>query len=79
MSYVPKLNDYVRWNKPTGVSVEGWIYFESNDYVTIEIGTKDKCEDNIQHCPIHKKTHTLVVCYSNYWNQLEYVKYRKAK
>ena len=39
MSYVPKLNDYVKWNKGK-FSVEGWIYFMDQSYLTIEIGVK---------------------------------------
>ena len=77
MSYTPKLNDYVKWNKGK-FSVEGWIYFMDSDYLTIEIGTKDKHCDDVEHCPIHSKYHTLVVCYPESWNQLTYVKSREC-
>ena len=52
MSYVPKLNDYVKWNKGK-FPVEGWIYFVDSSYLTIEIGVKDKHSEDVEHCPIH--------------------------
>ena len=76
MSYVPKLNDYVKWNKNNGV--EGWIYFMDSAYLTIEIGVRCKDDENVNDCPIHKKTHTLVVCYPESWKQLTYVKSREC-
>ena len=39
--YIPKVNDYVRWNKEKH-SVEGWVYFTDSAYITIEIATKPK-------------------------------------
>jgi hypothetical protein len=72
--YHPKLNDYVKWNKPNG-SVEGWVYFYDKDYITIEIDTKEKPDELVF---FHKKTHVLVVCYSCHWKQLEYVTSRPA-
>lgn len=71
VSYDPVVNDYVKWRK-----LEGWVYFRCEDYITIEIGVKDKCDENIQHCPIHKKYHCLVLCYSHQWNELKYVRSR---
>ena len=59
MSYVPKLNDYVKWNRDK-FPVEGWVYFVDSSYLTIEIGVKDKHSDDVEHCPIHSKYHTLV-------------------
>ena len=47
-------------------------------YLTIEIGTKDKHSDDVEHCPIHSKYHTLVVCYPESWKQLTYVKSREC-
>ena len=76
MSYEPKLNDYVKWNKNNGV--EGWIYFMDSSYLTIEIGVRCKDDENVNDCPIHKKTHTLVVCYPENWNELVYVKSREC-
>ena len=71
-SYSPKLDDYVKWNND-----EGWVYFVCPDYITIEVRVKDKCEQNIKDCPLHKKTHVLLVCYSFQWNELEYIKNRR--
>ena len=75
MTYTPKLNDYVRWKSPH-TELEGWVYFVDREYCTIEIGVKDKCEENIRDCPIHKKTTCLVVCYPQFWPELEYIKSR---
>ena len=73
--YTPKVNDYVKWDK-----VEGWIYWidEQGSYLTIEIAVKPKDSENITHCPIHRKFHCLVVCYSHDWPKLVYVKSRKS-
>ena len=75
--YIPKLNDYVRWEKDK-FSVEGWVYFVDSDYITIEIGVKCKDDEDVKHCPIHRKHHTLVVCYPESWKQLVYVKSRNC-
>jgi len=77
-SYIPEINDYVKWNKGK-FSVEGWVYFKDNAYLTIEIGVKDKHTDDVEHCPIHSKYHTLVVCYPESWKQLQYDKTRTDK
>ena len=74
--YVPVIDDYVKWNNGDTYH-EGWVYFKCDDYITIEIRVKDKCEQNIRDCPIHKKTHVLLLCYRQFWNQLEYVKNRR--
>lgn len=68
MNYVPKINDYVKWR-----NIEGWVYFFDNEYITIEVGTKDKPDDLV---PMHKKNHILIVCHNWYWDELEYVKSR---
>jgi len=77
-SYTPEVNDYVKWIKGK-FSVEGWVYFKDSSYLTIEIGVKDKHSDDVEHCPIHSKYHTLVVCYPESWKQLQYVKSRTDK
>ena len=74
--YVPVIDDYVRWSKGDS-NDEGWVYFVCDEYITIEIRVKDKCEQNIRDCPIHKKTHVLLLCYRQFWNELEYVKNRR--
>ena len=65
---MPKINDYVKWR-----NIEGWVYFFDNEYITIEVGTKDKPDDLV---PMHKKNHILIVCHNWYWDELEYVKSR---
>ena len=80
-SYIPEVNDYVKWNKGNAnasFSVEGWVYFKDNSYLTIEIGVRSKDEEDILNCPIHHNTHTLVVCYPESWKQLTYVKSREC-
>lgn len=72
MSYVPKLNDYVHW-KSDYTDLRGWVYFVDQAYCTIEISVKDKVDDLM---PQHKKTHCCVVCYPQYWHELEYIKSR---
>jgi hypothetical protein len=75
MSYEPQVNDYVKWNK----GVEGWVYFKSKEYITIEQSVRPKDEINYRCCNIHKNERVLVICYPNQWNQLKYVKSRKSK
>ena len=77
-SYTPEIDDYVKWDK-SPFPVEGWVYFKSEYYITIETGVKCKDEDDIANCPIHEKTHTLVVCFPEYYHQLKYVKTRANK
>ena len=45
MSYVPKVNDYVIWNR-NGFTHEGWVYFVDSAYITIETAVRPKpnCE-----------------------------------
>ena len=77
-SYIPEVDDYVRWNKGKH-NVEGWVYYKDSQYITIEIGVRCKDEEDIKHCPIHEKTHTLVLCFPEYYHQLKYVKSRTDK
>ena len=74
MSYVPELDDYVIWTPSCGPALEGWVYFKCDEYITIEIGVKDKTDD---HVHFHKKTHSCVLCFPQFWHQLEYVKNRR--
>ena len=74
MIYVPKVNDYVKWNKG-----EGWVYFVCEDYITIEIAVRDKDPDDLQHSPLHKKHHCLILCYIEDWKDLVYVKSRECQ
>ena len=77
MTYTPLVDDYVKWTDSLGRVTEGWVYFKDSEYITIEIGVKCKDDENIADCPIHKKTHTLVLCYPQYWHELEYIKNRR--
>lgn len=73
MSYVPKVNDYVTWNH-----IQGWVYFKTNSYITIEAFTQPKDPINYQASPIHANNRLLVLCYSNQWNELTYIKSRTS-
>ena len=74
MSYTPQVDDYVIWTPTYGPPLKGWVYFVSEDYITIEIGVKDKPDELVE---FHKKTHCLVLCFPQDWHQLEYVKNRR--
>jgi hypothetical protein len=77
MTYVPKVNDYVKWNK-NGVIHEGWVYFVDNLYITIEIGVKPKPNCEYTREEKHKFIHTLLLCFPEQWKDLTYVKSRKS-
>ena len=72
--YEPKVNDYVVWHT-TPHPIEGWVYFVDSQYITIEIGVKEK-PDNL--VGFHKKTHCCVLCYPQFWHELEYIKSQKS-
>ena len=76
MKYHPKVNDYVKWTDSLGKVVEGWVYFVDKEYITIEIGVKDKPDDLVH---FHKKTHCCVLCYPQYWHELTYIKSRNTE
>ena len=69
MKYIPRLNDYVSWR-----NVEGWVYFVDEEYLTIEIAVKPKADDLV---PLHKNHHCLIVCHTQFWDELEYVHSRR--
>ena len=75
MSYIPEVNDYVKWDK----GVEGWVYFKDNDYITIEVYVYRKDYENFKASPIHENNRLLVLCYKEQWKKLEYVKSRQSK
>lgn len=75
MTYHPKVNDYVKWTDSLGKVIEGWVYFTDSEYITIEIGVKDKPDDLVH---FHKKTHCCVLCFPQNWHELEYVKSRSS-
>jgi hypothetical protein len=72
--YVPKVNDYVTWSK----GVEGWVYFSHKEYITIEVDVRPKDLINYQACSIHRNDRLLVLCYSNQWEELNYIKSRES-
>jgi len=69
MSYVPIVDDYVKWR-----NVEGWVYYVGEEYITIEIAVKDK-PDN--HVTFHRKIHCNVVCPNWNWDELKYITNRR--
>ena len=75
-SYTPKVNDYVVWKDSLGRVTEGWVYFSSEYYITIEISVRDKppCEYTMNEK--HKKIHCLVLCFPENYHELEYIKSR---
>ena len=73
-SYTPRVDDYVRWVDSLGRVTEGWVYFYSEHYITIEVSVKDKPDELVN---MHKKIHCLVVCHHWYWNELQYIKNRR--
>ena len=75
--YTPQVDDYVIWRRSGGMIDKGWVYFVDEEYITIEVGVKDKplCEYTREER--HKKIHTLVVCPPQYWHQLQYIKNRR--
>ena len=79
MTYRPKVNDYVKWTDSLGKVTAGWVYFCDKEYITIEIGVTCKDQENIEACPIHRKTHCLVLCYPEHWHELGYIKSRKCQ
>ena len=81
MHYIPRLNDYVKWTNSLGHTVEGWVYFVDEEYITIEIGVKPRpqCQYSNRKKPLHKMIHTLLLCYPYQWHELEYIKSRKSR
>ena len=77
-SYTPRVDDYVRWVDSLGRVTEGWVYFFSEHYITIEVGVKDKPKCEYTKNEKHKKVHCLVVCFPQFWNELEYIKNRRG-
>lgn len=77
MTYKPQVDDYVIWKNESGINSEGWVYFVSPEYITIEIGVTEKDDENIKHCPIHKNTRCLLLCYHSHWSELKFIKHRR--
>ena len=75
--YIPKVNDYVIWDKGEYGKDEGWVYFYDDAYITIETGVKPRPDAECEGSR-HKFIHTLLLCHAQFWNELEYVKSRKS-
>jgi len=71
MLYKPRKDDYVKWKH-----LEGWVYFVCPDYITIEVGVKEKCKEQFIGGTFHKKNYFLVFCYSICLKDLTYIKTR---
>ena len=76
--YVPKVNDYVIWDKGEYGKDEGWVYFYDEAYITIEVSVRPKPKESLdcKSSNHHKMIHTLLLCHNDYWHELEYVKSR---
>lgn len=72
--YEPQLDDYVKWN-----DIEGWIYHVGSEYITIETKVIPKSPKDLQHGTYHRNNHCLVVCYPQFYHELEYVKHRRLE
>ena len=90
--YEPKVDDYVIWDRGEYGIDEGWVYFKGDPvepkkgfstqarYITIETGVRDKPKEQLEEgrC-LHKKVHTLLLCYESHWHELRFVKKRNGK
>ena len=75
--YIPKVNDYVIWDKGEYGKDEGWVYFFCEEYITIETGVKPRPDAECEGSR-HKFIHTLLLCHAQFWKDLEYVKTRES-
>ena len=76
--YVPKVNDYVIWDRGEYGKDEGWVYFFGEEYITIETSIKPKPKDQCTPNERHRYIHTLLLCHNQFWKDLQYVKSRKS-
>ena len=76
--YEPQVNDYVIWDKGEYGIDEGWVYFYSEEYITIETGVRPKPQCEYSKNDPHKYIHTLLLCCENSWHELKFVKRREA-
>ncbi len=92
--YEPEVDDYVVWERDVCGTIhvdEGWVYFKGDPeepkkgfpthprYITIETDVRDKPPEQLQDSPLHKKIHTLLLCYEQDWKDLRFVRRRKTK
>ena len=75
--YVPNVNDYVIWDKGIYGKDEGWVYFFSEEYITIETDVRPRPDAECEGSR-HKFIHTLLLCHAQFWKDLEYVKTRES-
>ena len=75
--YIPKVNDYVIWDRGQYGRDEGWVYFFCEEYITIETGVKPRPDAECEGSR-HQFIHTLLLCHAQYWKDLQYVKSRKS-
>ena len=90
MTYNPQVNDYVIWER-NGLLDKGWIYFiseptqqkkgfrQTNQYLTIEVGVREKPDCQYDKNNPHKYVNILLLCYENQWKELKFVKRRKGR
>ena len=92
--YEPEVDDYVIWDRGEYGIDEGWVYFKGDEvdnetriksgwnpvarYITIETGVRPKPPDQYTKNERHKMIHTLLLCHSQFWDQLKYIKSRKS-
>lgn len=74
MSYIPEVNDYVKWNK----NIEGWVYFKDVQYITIEASVRPKDDVNYEAAPFHANNRLLVICFKDQWKELTYIRSRES-
>ena len=93
--YEPEVDDYVVWERPSGDTDEGWVYFKGDPvdnelrikqgwnpvarYITIETGIRPKPQCQYSKNDPHKYIHTLLLCYDSDWHQLKFIKKRNSK
>ena len=79
--YIPKVNDYVIWDRGRLDTDEGWVYFVDKEYITIEVGVrptpKHSCTNGKRR--LHDNIHTLLLCFPDQWKELKYIKSRESK
>ncbi len=93
-NYEPEVNEYVDWERDVCGRIEkdeGWVYFKGDPvepkkgfatparYITIETDVRDKPADQLKDSPLHKKIHTLLLCYEQDWKDLKFIRRRKTK
>ena len=88
--YEPEVDDYVVWDQGEYGIDEGWVYFKGDiippkkgfsdkpRYITIETGVRDKPAEQFKDSPLHKKVHTLLLCYEQCWDELQFIKRRES-